>query len=291
MDQTSGMAYKNASDRPTIIFLHILKTGGTTLNVILENHFTAENSFSTFPSRMHPDGSIEGFRKLSNSKKEGIDLLTGHMGFGLHRELPRRAVYITLLRNPIDRVISRYYQEERDPYSHLHQSINAGMSLPEYAKFYAEAAEMDNLQTRMIAGNWNNRGYGPCTPLMLTTAKENLQKRFVVTGLTERFDAFYLLLTETFGWRPVYYQSYNVSRNRTRADRHPSETVEAIGRYNLYDFELYDFAQDLFEEQIRQLGSTFGMRVRAFGARNRTKLILHELRSFSLRMFLRNKMR
>lgn len=291
MDQAGSMAYKNASERPTIIFLHILKTAGTTLNIILENHFTPENSFSTFPNHMHPDGSIEGFRALSNSEKQRIDLLTGHMGFGLHRDLPRPAVYITLLRNPIDRVISRYYQEKHDPYSHLHHAINSGMNLPEYARFYAEAAEMDNLQTRMIAGNWNKRGFGPCTTKMLATAKSNLQKRFVVCGLTERFDAFYLLLTHTFGWPPIYYRSHNVSSNRRRADSLPPDTVAAIGHYNQYDLELYDFARELFRAQTKQFGPLFGLRARAYEVRNRIDPTLREVRAFSLRVYLRERLR
>ena len=251
---------------PTLIFLHILKTGGTTLNVILENYFPHKRSFATFPTRQHPEGSLAAFRALSDQQKAQIDLLNGHMGFGLHEELPRTAVYITLLRDPVERVISRYNQMRHNPQSHLHQEIvTNNMSVKDFVRWFAAEHYMDNLQTRMIAGNWDERGFGPCTDEMLATAKQNLQSHFIVAGLTERFDETYLLLKRHFGWPYVPYTRHNVGHNRPEID---AETRDLIRQYNSYDMALYAFVRERLAVQIRQQGLGFQLELRWLRLRN-----------------------
>lgn len=276
--------------KPTLIFLHILKTAGTTLNIILENYYPPERTFATFPNRRHPEGSLEGFRALSAAEKANIDLLTGHMGFGLHRDLPRPAVYITILRDPVERVVSRYYHEKRDPLSHAHDMIQKGMGLAEYAQYYAEHARMDNLQTRMIAGNWELRGHGPCTTDMLETAKQNLRNHFAIVGLTERFDETYLLLTRHFGWSPISYLRHNVAGNRPPLKKIHPEDRQALESYNQFDGELYKYAQQLFAEQLRQQEMTFPLLVKKFQFFNWLDIHFSSLRRFSLRVYLKKQL-
>lgn len=275
--------------QPTVIFLHILKTAGTTLNAILENYYPAERSYATFPNQRHPEGSLEGFYALSTEAKANIDLLTGHMGFGLHKYLPRTAVYITILRNPVDRVISHYYHEYRDPGSQLHKLIHAGMGLKEYVQYYAEAGEMDNLQTRMIAGNWEKRGFGPCTEEMLATAKQNLRDYFIVVGLTERFDETYLLLKKHLGWKTRLYRKYNVAQNRPQQHKLSAETLQVIDELNRYDTALYHFAVKRFAAQIRQQGGLFPIELKLFQLCEAPYSQYWRLRQYSARVYLRQQ--
>lgn len=84
---TEGTSKKD----PALIFVHIPKAAGTTLNHIIEAHYTPENSFATSMTRLHPNGSLEAFEALSDAERARIRLLNGHMGFGLHEQLPLRA--------------------------------------------------------------------------------------------------------------------------------------------------------------------------------------------------------
>ena len=279
---------------PTTIFVHILKTAGTTLNAIIERHFPPQRTFATFPVRHHPDGSIDGFMQLTEQEKAQIDVLYGHMSYGLHAHLPRPARYLTILRNPVDRVISRYYHIYRDPHSQLHDEIASGaMDLEKFVIHMAEAGEMDNLQTRMIAGNWQERGYGPCDEEMLAVAKRNLRDHFEVVGLTERFDESCLLIQRAFGWPEMYYTKRNVGRKRPRKADIPAASLHTVAKYNQMDIELYAYATRLFDEQVRQQGSSFARDVKMFQLKNGRlkpwRKLFWRARKISVRTFIKKQ--
>lgn len=286
---------------PVLIFLHIPKTAGTTLNYILEQHYSREERFATFPSRLHPNGSVEGFKTLPDAEKTRIKVLYGHMGFGLHAYFPRPAVYVTVLRDPIERVLSQFYHDHREPRSPLYSAIKSGeMDLDSYVRHFAVVGEMDNLQTRMLAGNWDLRGYGECTLEMLATAKQHLRVHFALVGITERFDEFYLMLCHRLGWPAEPYRKHQVTRNRPRQDELDRETLKLIRDYNQFDIQLYQYASELFEAQVRQQGRYFSAEVRRYrlrtearGYRLRTALfhLYWKLRRHSVRTYLRERLR
>jgi hypothetical protein len=256
---------------PVLIFLHIPKTAGTTLNILLENHFNPAESYSTFPTRMHPSGSLEGYKKLPQEKIAGLKMVTGHMGFGLHERFSRPVTYVTLLRHPIKRVVSHYLHEKRDPTSPTHHIIKAGhMDLKEFARYYAEA-EMDNLQTRMVAGNWERRGHGPCDGAMLDQAKANLAERFSVVGLSKAFNTFYLLLCRKMGWRPRFYVRHNQNQGQTAnaASALDGETRAKIESYNQFDFALYEYGELLLNELVSAQDKGFAWQLHRYHLLNK----------------------
>lgn len=271
-----------------LIFLHILKAGGTTLHHLLEAQFAAEESFATCSTQRFPGNTLNDFEALDEAQLANIRLLNGHMGFGLHRYLPRPAIYITMLREPVERALSHYSFDRTLPGSPVYPYLQSGeMDLKEYLRYYAEAADMDNLQTRMIAGNWDKRGFGPCTPQMLEVAKRNLRERFAVVGLTEQFDASYLLLTRSFGWRPMCFRRRNKTRKRLYRDEISAGELDVIRRHNEYDLRLYAYARELFNEQIRRQGTGFQLELASFRLQNRLYNQYWRVRTYSLRANLR----
>ena len=76
--------------------------------MILNSRYKASQTHNLFGSR-YSDSEIKTFISLSDEKKMGIRLLKGHMPFGLHKNLPVDARYISILRDPIERVTSQYY--------------------------------------------------------------------------------------------------------------------------------------------------------------------------------------
>ena len=92
---------------PTTIFIHIPKTGGTSLRSLFEDHY-GDRLLRVYRSgpepRVHPDeiASI-------TAQQAGAPAVFGHFAFGIHEHLPGEARYAAVLRDPVMRVVSHYY--------------------------------------------------------------------------------------------------------------------------------------------------------------------------------------
>src|SRR5216683_7885806 len=90
-----------------LIFLHLPKCGGTTLNRIIEWEYNPLRIFSVDPSFFR--WSYQKLKRLSPQRLSAFRVFKGHMPFGIHQRLTHPATYITVMRDPIDRAISEYY--------------------------------------------------------------------------------------------------------------------------------------------------------------------------------------
>ncbi len=229
----------------TIIFLHIPKSAGTTLGRIIEWEYPPLRIFSVDPSFFR-----WSYRKLLSwpaSRLARMLVFKGHMPFGLHERLPQRSTYITVLRDPIDREISAYYYALSRPVLPKHR-MTKRLKLKDYMRVNPHA----NLQTKMLAGQDESYDFlgGECTPEMLETAKQNLATRFSLVGLTERFDESLAMAKLLFGWEIRHYAHFNVTKERPRKGSVPSEIREVIAERYKYDLMLYEYAVNLFNEQM-----------------------------------------
>src|SRR6266496_250353 len=96
-----------AAAEEAVIFLHVPKTAGTTLNRLIEWEYPLFEMYSVDPVFFRL--SAAHLWQLPAQRLERTRMFKGHMLFGLHKILPQRATYITVLREPIDRVISAFY--------------------------------------------------------------------------------------------------------------------------------------------------------------------------------------
>jgi hypothetical protein len=289
MNEAPVLSRESVPEDAALIFLHIPKAAGGTLHYLLEMQYPPGESFATCNTPRHPHNDLTHFEALDEAQLARIRLLNGHMGYGLHRYLPRPAFYVTFLREPVERVLSHYSFERTLPDSPVYAYLQSGkMDLKGYVRYYAEAADMDNLQTRMIAGNWHKRGHGPCTQEMLETAKRNLHERFAVVGLAEEFDASYLLIKRLFGLRSVHYRRRNKTRKRLYRDQITAGELDFIRQHNRFDLELYPYARKLFAAQVRQQGIPFQLELALFRARNRFYSTYRRARTYSVRTKIRH---
>lgn len=249
----------------TVIFLHLPKAGGTTLHLILERQYPSHLLY-TFGGHK-PYLEVERFRALPEAQRAQYRLLKGHLWFGLHTALPQPSTYFTLLRDPVERVISQYYYARSMPEHYLYKRLNQdGMTLYEYAA-QRVTPEIANQQTAKLAGQhartWNNQP----TRETLELAKENLQAHFRVVGFTEQFDTALVLLAREFGWKTPLYLTENVTRKKPNTSN-DTRARELVMELNALDVELYAFAQGLFEAQCRAYGSTLAADVAQFQQQN-----------------------
>ena len=265
-------------DKRPVIFLHIPKTAGTTLHRIIERQYAPEHIISFGPDAHQ---SIADFKALREERRAQIRMLKGHMAFGLHRYFPtdsdhQRPVYFTLLRDPIERVISHYYHVLRDPTHYLYPYTEAGrMGLADFLKSKVPVM-LNNGQTRLVSGIWEKTPFGACDAEMLETAKQNIREHFVLVGLTERFDETLCLLRMLLGWQnDISYVPRNVGDNRPTRDSVSAETLAVVSETNQLDIALYAYAEQLFEEKIQQYPDV-ATHVAALHAQNRFETLGRE---------------
>jgi hypothetical protein len=172
-----------------------------------------------------------------------------HMMFGLHEYVPRSSTYITLLRNPVSRIISGYKNALFTEGHRFHEAVvSERMDLEAYVKS-GLALEMDNSQMRAIVADAVTP-YGACTLEMLEKAKRNIDEHFSVVGVAERFDETLVLLQDVFAWSKLHYVVANVSPHRIPRSSIPPGTIALIEEQNRFDIELYEYAARKLEAQI-----------------------------------------
>jgi len=267
IEQNLGYRLK---DEDILYFLHIPKTAGTTLITILDNQFDFDSIYQKHDWEQVLPNLPKDFSKCK--------LIRGHFGYGVYRILPRKPVYITFLRDPVEQTISDYEQSVRVPYvknETIRQTFQ-NVNLAEIINDPNKKWRFTNNQTRWIALDLD--------PLSLTNsldpisiegfarlilpefrsssfpddksleiAKQRLSE-FAFVGLTERFEDSLYLLCYTFGWRPIQnVLKQNVAPDRMHRDDLSKETIDAIKKCTKQDTELYNYAQQLFEDRFSQM--------------------------------------
>jgi len=210
-----------------------------------------------YPEGLHV--SARKFRALPEHRRKQIRVILWHMSFGLGEYLPRSSTSFTMLRRPVEQVLSGYYYTT---------DLESWLGDEDTLAYISDRIE-PNIQTRMLAGPYADYTDDlPPSQEQLERAKDNLRSCAVV-GLTERFDETLLLLRKTFGWKMPFYQRINVNRRRPPAEELPPETLAQILADNALDTELYQFACDLFEEQVEAYGPSFQRDLQLFRTLNR----------------------
>lgn len=248
------MSRVSSPSRRIVLFLHIPKAAGLTLYEILDREYGRSRIYTFAGGRQRLQTAVDQFFVLPASQQDRYDLLRGHFGFGIHERIGRAASYITLLREPVDRVVSHYHYVKRTPQHALYQQVtNTGMTLADYVSSGINY-EMDNGQVRQIAGVNERLPFGGCSSDLLAQALRNLAGHFVVVGQVERFDETLLLLRQKLQWLqlPLYVRQ-NVTRERPLTQELTPATRALIERYNSLDCELYESIARQFTSELETL--------------------------------------
>jgi Sulfotransferase family len=236
-----------------LVFMHIPKTAGTTLYPSLQWSYPPHQT-------LHidiPKNELHRLEQFPLEYRSNLRLLHGHFAFGVHKYVPRTCRYVTVLREPVTRVISAYkHVLKRTGHPYHERVIRGRIDLEEFIQtFWLE--EKRNRQIRNLCNEYD----APVNQDLLEQAKRNLEG-FLVVGLTERFEETFALIRRTVGLRLPFYVTRNVGFPLQASER----AIQLIREREELDMELYTFAQHLFDERVEAQGSSFGLEVLAYRA-------------------------
>ncbi|MEM9275136.1 MAG: sulfotransferase family 2 domain-containing protein [Cyanobacteria bacterium P01_F01_bin.143] len=268
-----------------LLFAHIPKTAGMTLWTIIKQNYPGDDSY-------YYDIGLDlakAARRITRSPD--INIAMGHFGFGFHHFFKQPYVYLTMLREPVERTISDYYYYQQSEMAINQynppltwQKFCTRMANNTMTRFYSglEFAYMKHFQSfdRLRTAKIQNHPvlkdyYNSSSSELLELAKNNLKQHFEYIGIVERFDESLILLRRKFGWKHLNYINRNIGNKKPKRLNFSSQDIDCIMQYNQLDIELYNYAQKLFEQQIKIQDKSFDQEVTTLQKHNKrySKLI------------------
>lgn len=245
-------------------FVHIPKSEGRTLLRIIEGQY--------------PPGSILNLRNVAQEDRvemleemdPAIRIVAGHLHVGMTRHCPRPCRVFTILREPVERLLSLHALLARSEHNSGHDGAAGGGPGLE-----ALARQQGSMQARLLAGY---RFRDPVEDaVLLSEAKESLTSRLASFGLVECFDETLLFFNQDLGWDVQGYVRGGAPEERAGGADCGEGDLEMIRALSAVDLELYRFARGLFEERLAAQPSAFGeelaeLRARIRAPRGRSRL-------------------
>jgi len=244
-------------------FIHVPKTGGSTLRTVLARQYGVGSIVYCEPSSPNwPKGvSVLDFIKAEMAKRR-LGLITGHFALGVHEYTRRPVRYFSMVRDPLERELSNYYYAYSYKAHPLREAIISG-SLS-FETYLDRLLRNDHAsQGHLLSGLYPVRGGDPAM-----AANHNICESLSAFGVVERFDESLLFFGKQLGWRPPLYVRRNVTRlddekHAERQEKLRSERKSAFAHLRT-DYGLYGLANVLLNTFIKSCGAAFKLAYDSF---------------------------
>lgn len=255
--------------------MHIPKTAGMTLRAVIRRNY---------PPRTVWEVSRDTEPLVPPEHVAEARVIAGHIPFGAERALGISADRITILRHPIERLVSFYHYVRRRGPDHALIRYASGS----FADFAASGYfELHNDMTRQLSGL-----PGEPDAHTLAVAKHNLLHELTAYGTDDRFDETLLLFQRALGWRTIHYRSENVTERRPPLAAMDASGLRLLERNNELDLELWEVAQRELAARIEAQPPEFQDALRRFRRRNRAySAVVSTVRTLPLPLLLRRTLR
>lgn len=221
---------------PLQAFVHVPKTGGTSFK-----HSCININF--LKSEIY---DYKGLMSFARASLDGMKFVNGHIPYGIHMMSWRQCDYFTLMRDPIDQIVSFYYFVRQGNYVHYkHPLLRDAMSL----SLIDFARKHRNMQTKAIAGfPFGRILHGK---IQLDMARRNLFQRFKFYGFLSDFDGFLSKWSNAYGLpHKSIYEKSKIMRKRPLVSELSRQEISALKDLQRLDLLLYEEAQDRSEHSV-----------------------------------------
>jgi len=217
-----------------------------TFRTILEDYFQCDD--------ICPATLTAHIADYSKTDLQRYRLFRGHLGYVNIPELldSKALVNVTVLREPVSRVISHYEYIRRTP-GDPHYEMVRNMSLEEYSLNKGAGKLGRNVQTYHVARLLQYDLSSLSRRKIVNLAKRSIDQ-FAFAGILERFQDSLFLLAYIFGWKPIINsRKENVAKSKKTLDQLPASILELLQSHSWIDQELYTYAKAIFEERFNQM--------------------------------------
>lgn|GEM_PF-2838757 len=236
-------------------FIHNPKTAGTSLLKVLKTQIYFHKCLRINPPRdQHPKEFLEQAPQLlatvSQKRLAGLSVIGGHFAHGVHAGTVEAPKYITVLRQPVERVVSEYYFMKQLGFFHQKEIEAHNLSLTDYLA-HPETRYLNNLQTRLVSGiPYAKRDM--VDEEIYQVALANLH-RMEAVGLTERFADSLAIFYDRLGWpRLPIWVAANSNSQKPATSEHTEEEIEAVRQRERWDLAIYAEAERIFEHHWQE---------------------------------------
>jgi hypothetical protein len=245
----STPAPTGASGAHPIIFLHLLKTGGTAFHHYLQGAY-APGQIISADELGHHEGARQALRRLEEmpaKQRAELKVIFGHQA-GLLREAFPQAPYMTIVREPFERAMSQYVYERhsaaalglREEDRKLPEEVPLKEFLDQFLSWLSKSRAFD-LQARGIA---DFLGLGPADVSLENV--EQVLERFSFIGIQSQSALSVFLLNRRFGF-PLRPMPVRFSFSGLTKQYFPQSLVREVNAVSALDAKLFEIAKVRFD--------------------------------------------
>ena len=260
---------KTLDENDKLYFMHIPKTGGILLMSLLYDNFDFKQIF----------GTVKYYDLFRNFPQDvsNFEFYSGHYGYGFLNFLPKKPIIITMMRDPVEILLSFYDSHVRlgvdDEYcilkyeneplkeillDHDRKNIltnsqtgyfNLDLDILKTRELLKQGKiKLDSIRKKFYPNVLEDKGKD-----FLNIAKQRLANCSFV-GITEEFKKSLSLLCYNFGWYQIKtFRRMNVAPTRTKLTDLDEETIMLVKNAVKLDTELYRFAKEMFENRYSKM--------------------------------------